>query len=172
MLSKNKKERKKITTFKKKPYYKLTASNIVPYMISSFIFHSRTILLSSLVMNLTNYSTETFLTKITNNLFVNKQFIGPYLIWLSCCLFTLSTNLFFFKQTLLLTSVGIPAGVGGGTSPNKTSINVNGILLLLSFHLSGSSFNSLDSSTIAQPLNIHVPKISYSLSLGNLIYLP
>lgn len=116
-----------------------------------------------------SYSTEIALTKVTNNLFVNEQLVCLYLIWLSSCLFTLSTNLFFFKQTLLLTSAGISARVGRGAGPKKRSTNVNGIPRLLSFHLSGS-FNSLFSSTTVQPLSIHAPR--FSLSFGHLIYLP
>lgn len=115
-----------------------------------------------------NHYTKIALVKVTYNLFVTKQFISFYLIWILCHRFTLSTKLFF---KLPLTSVRIPVGVGKRTGPNKTLINVSGIHFLLSSHLSGSSFNFLDSSSFTQLLNVHAPRILYTPSLGNLIYL-
>lgn len=120
-------------------------------MVLSFHLTGRMILYHPLQSILCpNHSNETAF-KVASNLFVTKHSLSVLILFGLHAVFLQSTNLFLFKQTPPLTSVGIFIGVGGGTGPSKTSINANGIPLLLSSHVSGSLYNSWGSSFFVQP---------------------
>lgn len=63
--------------------------------------------------------------------------------------------------------MGIPVGWEEGQTQIRYQLSVKDAHFMPS-HLSGS----LESFSFAQPVNVHAPKILYSLSPGNLIYLP
>ena len=101
--------------------------------------------------------TTSLLLNIIYQLLSNLAFMLPFY----------TVNYFVLQTKSSLNFCGGTCGLGRGTSPNKISISVKGTHFLSS-HLSGS----LESFSFAQPLNVHAPKILYSLSPGNLIYLP